>query len=112
MLHPLFVAAVLEGFEGTLDEVIGRVENPELNAQLDALRGQVAALRICAEEPARQPKAGRTSWEMRLGPPSPAPRRDADRLFAPNSVQFPVADDFGRCSYWRRKLILGLTPPF
>ena len=30
MLHPLFVAAVLEGFEGTLDEVIGRVENPEL----------------------------------------------------------------------------------
>ena len=61
MLHPLFVAGVLEGFEGTLDEVIGRVENPELNAQLDALRGQVAALRICAEEPARQPKAGRTS---------------------------------------------------
>jgi hypothetical protein len=49
MLHPLFVAGVLEGFEGTLDEVIGRVENPELNAQLDALRGQVAALRVCAE---------------------------------------------------------------
>ena len=39
MLHPLFVAGVLEGFEGTLDEVIGRVENPELNAQLDALSG-------------------------------------------------------------------------
>jgi hypothetical protein len=56
MLHPLFVAGVLEGFEGTLDEVIGRVENPELNAQLDALRGQVAALRICAEEPVRQRK--------------------------------------------------------
>jgi hypothetical protein len=60
MLHPLFVAGVLEGFEGTLDEVIGRVENPELNAQLDALRGQVAALRICAEEPVR-PEANRTS---------------------------------------------------
>ena len=63
MLHPLFVAAVLEGFEGTLDEVVGRVENPELNAQLDALRSQVAALRICAEEPVRQPEAGRTSSE-------------------------------------------------
>ena len=63
MLHPLFVAAVLEGFEGTLDEVVGRVENPELNAQLDALRGQVAALRTCAEEPVRQPEAGRTSSE-------------------------------------------------
>ena len=60
MLHPVFVAGVLEGFEGTLDEVIGRVENPELNAQLDALRGQVAALRICAEEPVR-PEASRTS---------------------------------------------------
>ena len=35
MLDPLFVAAVLEGFEGTLDEVVGRVENPEVNAQLD-----------------------------------------------------------------------------
>ena len=63
MLHPGFVASVLEGFEGTLDEVIGRVENPELNARLDALRGEVAALRICAEEPVRQPKAGRTSSE-------------------------------------------------
>ena len=50
MLDPLFVAAVLEGFEGTLDEVVGRVENPEVNAQLDALRGQVAALRIRIEE--------------------------------------------------------------
>ena len=50
-LHPLFVAGVLEGFEGTLDEVVGRVENPDLNAQLDALRSQVAALRVCIEEP-------------------------------------------------------------
>jgi hypothetical protein len=49
-LHPLFVAGVLEGFEGTLDEVIGRVENPDLNAHLDALRSHVAALRVCIEE--------------------------------------------------------------
>lgn len=61
MLHPLFVAGVLEGFEGTLDEVVGRLENPELNVQLAALRSQVAAVRICAEKPVRQPEAGRTS---------------------------------------------------
>jgi hypothetical protein len=48
-LHPMFVAGVLEGFEGTLDEVVGRVENLDLNAQLDALRSQIAALRICIE---------------------------------------------------------------
>ena len=54
MLDPLFVAAVLEGFEGTLDEVVGRVEDPEVNAQIDGLRSQVAALRICIEEPLRR----------------------------------------------------------
>jgi len=32
MLHPVFVASVLEGFEGTLDEMIGRVADPELNS--------------------------------------------------------------------------------
>ena len=61
MLDPLFVVAVLEGFEGTLDEVVGRVESPDLNAQLDALRGQVAALRICIEEPLRRAEADRTA---------------------------------------------------
>jgi hypothetical protein len=61
MLHPLFVAGVLEGFEGTLDEVVGRVENPELRTRIDALRSQVTALRICAEESVRKPEAGQTS---------------------------------------------------
>ena len=61
MLDPLFVAAVLEGFEGTLDEVVGRVANSEVNAQLDALRSQVAALRICIEEPLRRAEADRTA---------------------------------------------------
>jgi hypothetical protein len=51
MLHPLFVAGVLEGFEGTLDEVVGRVANPELNSQLDALRSRAAAIRISIERP-------------------------------------------------------------
>ena len=63
MLDPLFVAAVLEKFEGTLDEVVGRVENQELNAQLDVLRSQVAALRICIEEPLRRAEADRTASE-------------------------------------------------
>jgi hypothetical protein len=61
MLDPLFVAAVLEGFERTLDEVVGRVEDQELDAQLDALRRQVAALRISVEEPLRQAEADRTA---------------------------------------------------
>jgi hypothetical protein len=61
MLDPLFVAAVLEGFEGRLDEVVGRVENQELNARLDALRGQVAALRNCIDEPLGGAETGRTA---------------------------------------------------
>ena len=62
-LHPLFVAGVLEGFEGTLGEMVGRVEDQELNTQLDALRGQVAALRLCIEEPLRHVERGRTPLE-------------------------------------------------
>ena len=60
LLHPLFVAGVLEGVEGTLDEVVGRVEDQDLNNQLDALRSQVTALRVCIEKPFRQGKADRT----------------------------------------------------
>ena len=63
-LHPLFVAGVLEGFEGTLGEMVGRVENQELNAQLDALRSKVTALRLCIEEPLRQAEADRTPLEI------------------------------------------------
>jgi hypothetical protein len=51
MLDPLFVAAVLEGFEGTLDEVVGRVDCPELRADLDVLQSQVTALRVSIEKP-------------------------------------------------------------
>ena len=57
MLHPVFVASVLEGFEGTLDEMIGRIANPELNSQLDALRSRAAAIRISIEEPFAQAAA-------------------------------------------------------
>jgi len=49
-LSPAFV----EGFEGALNEMIGRVANLELNSQLDALRSQAAAVRISIEEPFAQ----------------------------------------------------------
>ena len=44
-----FVAAVLEGIEGTLDEVIERVEISELRASLDVLQNTVTALRVSIE---------------------------------------------------------------
>ena len=61
MLHAVFVASVLEGFEGTLDEMIGRVANPELNSQLDVLRSRAAAIRISIEERFAQAAADRTN---------------------------------------------------
>jgi len=72
-LHPLFVAGVLEGFEGTLGEMVGRVENQELNAQLDALRGQVEALRIRIEEPSDRRKLTGPHWRYEVGRPPPTP---------------------------------------
>jgi hypothetical protein len=63
-LHPLSIAGVLEGFEGTLGEMVGRVENQELNTQLDALRSQVEALRICIEQALRPPEADRPPLEI------------------------------------------------
>ena len=62
MLHPLFVAGVLEGFEGTLSEMVGSVEDQELKTQLMALGSQVAALRIGIEEPLRQAEGDRTAF--------------------------------------------------
>lgn len=49
MLDPFFIAALLEGFEGTLDEVVHRVEDNELRGRLDVLQSQVAALRLSIE---------------------------------------------------------------
>jgi hypothetical protein len=44
-----FVAAVLGGIEGTLEEVIERVEISELRASLDVLQSRVNALRVSIE---------------------------------------------------------------
>jgi hypothetical protein len=51
-----FVAAVLEGIEGTLDEVIERADNSELKASLDVLQSRVTALRMSIEPPANEPE--------------------------------------------------------
>jgi hypothetical protein len=43
MLDMTFVAAVLEGIEGTLDELIGRVERSDLRGRLTTLQDETAA---------------------------------------------------------------------
>ena len=45
MLDMTFVAAVLEGVEGTLDELIGRVERSDLRGRLTTLQDETAAAR-------------------------------------------------------------------
>ena len=49
-----FVAAVLEGIEGTLGELIERVDTSELRASLDVLQSRVTSLRVSIEPPANQ----------------------------------------------------------
>ena len=45
MLDMTFVAAVLEGIEGTLDELIGRVARSDLRGRLQTLQDETAAAR-------------------------------------------------------------------
>jgi hypothetical protein len=52
-----FVAAVLEGIEVTLGELIERVETSELQSSLDVLQSRVTALRISIEPPTQEPEA-------------------------------------------------------
>ena len=58
-----FVAGVLEGIEGTLDDVIERLDNTELKASLDALQTTVTALRVSIEPPTRGPEGNEESEE-------------------------------------------------
>ena len=57
MLDTGFVAAVLEGIEGTLGELIERVETSELQSSLDVLQSRVTALRVAIEPPAQEPES-------------------------------------------------------
>ena len=50
MLNTEFVAAVLEGIEGTLEELIGRVDSSDLRDRLTALQDETAAVRRSLEE--------------------------------------------------------------
>jgi hypothetical protein len=52
-----FVAGVLDGIEGTLEEVIERVEISELRASLDVLQSRVRALQVSIEPAEGQPDA-------------------------------------------------------
>ena len=57
MLDTGFVAAVLEGIEATLGELIERVETSELQSSLDVLQSRVTALRLSIEPPAQETEA-------------------------------------------------------
>ena len=45
-----FVVAIVEGFEGTLDEVLSRTLSPELRAAVADLLSQIAAARSAIAE--------------------------------------------------------------
>jgi hypothetical protein len=53
MLNTEFTAAVLEGIEGTFDELIGRVDPSNLRDRLTALQDETAAVRRSLEETIR-----------------------------------------------------------
>lgn len=53
-LDPFFVADVLEGIEGTLENVVERVEAPELRAEIDVLHARAKALRITITKTAKK----------------------------------------------------------
>jgi hypothetical protein len=49
-MTPGFVAAILEGFEGTLDAVLDRVENGELRGEIESLQKHTAGQRRTLEK--------------------------------------------------------------
>jgi hypothetical protein len=51
-MTPAFIAAVLEGFEGTLDAVLERVGEDELRREIESLQGHIAGKRRKFEEQA------------------------------------------------------------
>lgn len=49
-LDSTFVASVLEGFEGTLEELIARIDGSELKPRLNLLQSQVIEMRCFIEK--------------------------------------------------------------
>jgi hypothetical protein len=49
-MTPGFVAAILEGFEGTLDVVLDRVVDGELRREIESLQKHIAGQRRTLEE--------------------------------------------------------------
>jgi hypothetical protein len=49
-MTPSFVAAILEGFEGTLDAVLERVEDGELRREIESLQEHIAGQRRTLEK--------------------------------------------------------------
>lgn len=49
-MTPGFVAAVLEGFEGTLEAVLERVDDGDLRREVEELQAQIAIKRQQFEE--------------------------------------------------------------
>ena len=50
-----FVAGVLEGFEGTLDDVLDRVTDPRLHGEVEALLRRIASKRQLEAAEAMEP---------------------------------------------------------
>ena len=64
MLNTEFAAAVLEGIEGTLEELIGRVDPSDLRGRLTGLHDETVAVRRSFEEtPLRGPTVNRAGFE-------------------------------------------------
>jgi hypothetical protein len=60
MLDATFISAILEGIEGTLEELIGRVPPGALRSRLSTLHADtVAARRVFEEEAGGDAAAGR-----------------------------------------------------
>ena len=77
MLHMTFVAAVLEVIEGTLDELIGRVERGDLRGRLTTLQNETAAARHLFEALAGAGAAGRRTHNLPGLTVNVSPRRSS-----------------------------------
>ena len=58
MLNTEFAAAVLEGIEGTLEELIGRVDSSDLRDRLTGLQDETAAVTRSLEKTVGAPADG------------------------------------------------------